>query len=389
MAILITAASAQGVLLLGAGIGDVGPELGIGPAELGVLTALFFGSAAFTSAPAGRLVQRIGWQKAVRIIALAEGSLLLAIAALAHSQVVLGLLLTTMGAVYGLANPAANQALADHVDPKHRGVLFGLKHAGIPTATLLAGGAVPVIILSFGWRTAFVVAAGLAFMLLFVVPRGDFDPSAHHLEEDPRRTVEPLPRSLLKWLAVTGLLGTISVVGLSTFLVSSLVDDGFTDATAGWIQFGGALFSIASRISYGWATDRFGGKGFAAVATLNAIGGLVFLAFVPASGWWLAILVGLGFATAWGWPGLFTYSVVNANPSTAAASSALAYSGVFAGAALGPLLIGWIIDEVSFEASWVFTAGCLVVAAVIMAWTGRQVVNREVSGTGVTRSSHP
>ena len=376
MSILTIASSAQGVMLLGAGIGEIGPELGIGPEQLGLLTALYFGAAAVTSSPAGRVVERIGWQKALRINATAIGVLLLMIARFANSSVVFGALLLAMGAIYGLANPATNQALADHIDPSRRGVIFGLKHAGIPVATLLAGAAVPVIILNSGWRSAFVVAAAIAFSLLLIVPGGEFPATAHRFEEDPRRTVEPLPRSMLGWLALVGLLGTISVAGLSSFLVSSLVHDGFTAATAGWIQFSGAAFSIAGRIGFGWVTDRHGGKGFTAMTALIGIGGVVFLAFVPASGWWYAILVAIAFATAWGWPGLFTYAVVNANSSTAAASSGFAYSGMFAGAAAGPILIGEIIERASFEAAWIFTAVCLLIAAVVVAWVSRQIVPR-------------
>ena len=385
MSILITAASVQGVLLLGAGIGDVGPELDIGPSELGILTALFFIASSITSGPAGRLVARIGWQTAVRVNAAAIGLLLLLIAGAANSTVALGGILIAMGAIYGLANPAANQALADHVDPRHRGLIFGLKHAGIPTSTLLAGGAVPIIILNFGWRWAYVVAAAIAFSLLLIVPRGEFAPSAHDLDEDPHRAVEPLRADLLRWLAAAGLLGTVSVVGLSTFLVASLVDDGFGEATAGWIQFGGALFSIVARVTYGLVTDRHGLKGFSTVAALLGVGGLVFLAFVPANGWTFAFLVGAGFATAWGWPGLFTYSVVNANSRTAAASSATAYAGIFAGAALGPVVVGEIIDRASFEASWVFVGVCLLIAATAMAWVGRQVVSRPLDSPSPAR----
>jgi len=378
MSILITAASVLGVLLLGAGIGDVGPEFGIGPSQLGVLTALFFISSSVTSGPAGRLVARVGWQAAVRFNAAAIGVLLLVIAGFVCSTIVLGAILAMMGAVYGLANPAVNQALADHVDPHRRGLLFGLKHAGIPTSTLLAGGAVPLIILNFGWRWAFVVGAVVAFSLLLIVPTGRFEPSAQHLAEDPRRTVEPLRPKVLRWLAAAGLLGTVSVVGLSTFLVASLVDDGFGEATAGWIQFGGALFSIVARVSYGLVADRFGLRGFALVAALFGVGGLVFLAFIPAGGWPFAFLIGAGFATAWGWPGLFTYSVVNANTATAAASSATAYAGVFAGAALGPIVVGEIIDRASFEASWIFIGGCLIVASAAMFWVSRQVISRDI-----------
>lgn len=376
MSILVVASSAVGVMLLGAGIGDIGPDLDIGAGEIGILTAAFFTAAALTSSKAGRLVARIGWQRAVRINAVLMAVLLIAIATLVDNPWTMALALASMGATYSLANPAVNQALADHVDPRRRGSFFGLKHAGIPTATLLAGLAVPVIILNFGWRTAYATAAAMAIGIIFLVPRGPVPASTEHHEEDPRRAVEPLPAAALRRLAVAGTLATIGVVGLSTFLVASLVEDGFADGPAGWIQFGGALFSVLARVSYGVFTDRTGTRGYATVSVLYGIGALVYLSWIPATGAVLAVLVIVAYATAWGWPGLYTYSVVNANTATAAASSGVSQAGVFTGAALGPLVVGQIIERASFDASWAFIAGCLLAASVVMASVSRGVVGR-------------
>ncbi len=378
MSILLAASSAVGVMLLGAGIGDIGPELDIGPGEIGILTAAFFTAAALTSSRAGQVVETIGWQKAVRITAALIGTLLLAIAAFVDSSWRMGLALALMGATYSLANPAANQALADHVHPKRRGSFFGLKHAGIPTATLLAGVAVPVIIINFGWRTAYATAAVLAFSLIWLVPRGSIPATAEHHDEDPRRTVEPLSDTALRKLALAGMLATIGVVGLSTFLVASLVEDGFADGPAGWLQFGGAIFSVLARVSYGVVADRTGTRGFASVSALYGIGAFVYLSWIPTTGAALAVLVVVAYATAWGWPGLYTYSVVNANTATAAKSSGVSQAGIFAGAALGPLIVGQIIERASFDASWGFIAGCLLAASMVMASVSRAVVGRSL-----------
>ena len=66
-AILIVTVSTQPVFLLGAGFLRIGDELGFGPAGLGVLTAAFFLTASIASAPLGRVVERIGWQRAMRL----------------------------------------------------------------------------------------------------------------------------------------------------------------------------------------------------------------------------------------------------------------------------------------------------------------------------------
>ena len=70
-------------------------------------------------------------------------------------------------------------------------------------------------------------------------------------------------------------------------------------------------------------------------------------------------LVLLAFATGWGWPGLMTFTVVNANIGTPAASSAITQAGVFLGAGVGPLVLGGLIDNVSRTASWTTVAACL------------------------------
>lgn len=49
-------------------------------------------------------------------------------------------------------------------------------------------------------------------------------------------------------------------------------------------------------------------------------------------------------------------------------------TGIFVGAATGPLLLGQIIERAGFEASWAFTAGCLLAAAVVMVAVNRSAV---------------
>jgi cyanate permease len=60
-----------------------------------------------------------------------------------------------------------------------------------------------------------------------------------------------------------------------------------------------------------------------------------------------------------------TFTVVNANIGTPAASSAITQAGVFLGAGIGPLVLGWLIDNVSRAASWTTVAVCLAIASII------------------------
>jgi MFS family permease len=369
LAILIVVVSTQPVFLLGAAFLSVGPELGFGTTGLGVLTAGFFLSASLASAPLGRVVQRIGWKQAVRFNATASGVILLLIAGVARSVVVLSLLMVLGGFVYGLANPAANLVLAEHVDPRRRAMTFGLKHAGIPASTLLAGLAIPAVIVHAGWRSAYGLAALVSVAVWALTLLAD-EPSAPQTGEDPVRRVAPLTTRLLVGLALGASLATWGAIALSTYLVAAAVDRGLTEPQAGWLLFAGSAASIAARVGVGQLTDRAEGRGFAAIAALTGTGVLVFLLLGFASGTGFVVLVLAAFATGWGWPGLMTFTVVNANTGTAATSSGITQAGIFFGAGAGPIVLGVIVDRWGFKVIWLVVAVALAVASIVVATVG-------------------
>ena len=369
LAVSIVVVSTQPVFLLGAAFLSIGPEFGFGTTGLGVLTAAFFLSASAASAPLGRLVQRVGWQRAVRFNATISGVILMLIALVAHNLVVFASLIVVGGIVYGLANPAANLALAEHVDPARRATTFGLKHAGIPASTLLAGLAIPVVILHTGWRTAYVFAAlfGVVVWLLAAgeLTPGDVPPA------DTRRRVEPMTTRLLLGLAVGASMATWGAIALSTYLVAAAVDRGFTEAAAGWLLFAGSAASIAGRVTVGYVTDRRNGRGFGAMTALTAFGVIVFWLFGTVTGVAFSGLVLAAFATGWGWPGLMTFTVVNANTGSAARSSGITQAGIFFGAGAGPVVIGVVAERWGFDAIWILVGAALAVASVAIAAVGR------------------
>lgn len=376
LAIAIVVVSTQPVFLLGAGFLEIGPEFGFGTTGLGALTAAFFLTASLSSAPLGRVVQRIGWQQAMRINAAVSGVILVVIALGAHSLGVFAALIVAAGLVYGLANPAANQALADHVNPYKLALTFGLKHAGIPTSTLVAGLAIPVVMVSFGWRPAFAVSALLAPVVWLLIPSHVSVPDAKPPPADPRRFVAPLNTALLVGLAVGAALATWAAIALSTYLVAAAVDRGLSEVEAGWLLFSGSAASIAGRIAAGRITDRVGGRGFAAIAGLTGSGVGIFLLLGMVSGWLFSLLVLAAFATGWGWPGLMTYTVVNANVGTAASSSGITQAGIFFGAGLGPIILGLVADRWSFDAVWFVVAAALALAAITVGLVGRTATSR-------------
>lgn len=377
LSILVVALSTQPAFLLGAAFLQLEADIGLTPTTLGVLTAVFFLTASLSSAPFGRLVERIGWRTAMRINAAVAAGVLLAIGAFGRSIGVIAGLLVVGGIAYGFANPAANKALAERVDPGRRGLIFGLKHAGIPTSTLLAGLALPALVLTVGWPATFAAAALLAPMVWLLIPDDGHEPAAISGVDEPAHGAAPLTFMQLIGLATAAALATWAAISLSTFLVAAAVDADLTEGNAGLLLFAGSLASIVARISAGATNDRYRGRGFGALVVLLGLGSMVFLALRSTTGAGFVVLVVAAFATGWGWPGLMTFTVVNANVATAAASSGITQAGIFLGAGAGPVVLGWTIDQAGFGASWLLVAAALAVAAVIVGGVGMRVRLRE------------
>ena len=377
LSVLVISLSTQPVFLLAAGFFEIGSDLGFSTTGLGALTASFFLTAAAMSPIMGRLVQRIGWRSAMRINAVASSALLLAIAALARSIVVFGFLLLISATAYGLSNPSTNLCLAGHVDPQRRAFIFGIKHAGIPASTLLAGLALPTFILSVGWRWAYVAVATLGVVVLLLIPEASPDVPATDSVRDPRNSVSPLTTARLNSLAIASTIAILAAAALGTYLVAATVELGYSQPAAGLLLSGGSAASITSRLTAGHLTDRIGSPGFGGITILATAGAIAIALLSASSGGLFAALVLVAFATGWGWPGLMTYAVVNANPDTVAESSAITHAGVFLGFGAGPLVLGFVADRWSFDAVWIIVAVALAAAAAIVTLVGRSAVAAE------------
>lgn len=363
------------MFLVGATFLQLEQDIALTTTGLGAAAALFFLTASTTSTALGRVVERIGWRASMRINSVFSAMILVGIALFAETALSLSLLLVAGGAVYGLANPSANKALAELVQPERRGLIFGLKHSGIPTSTLLAGLAVPTLALTIGWRFAFAFASLLLPVIWLLLASDNDDPIDLTSDENSFRRVAPMSTSQIAALAAAAALATWAAVSLSTFLIGAAVDASLSESGAGMLLFVGSLASISTRVVAGSLTDRRRSRGFVGLAVLMGVGSLVFVALSGASGFWFIGFVLLAFATGWGWPGLMTFTVVNANIGTPAASSAITQAGVFLGAGLGPLVLGWLIENVSRSAAWTTVAACLGIASIVT--------------LGVSRSTRP
>lgn len=341
--------------------------LGIEESGVGLVVGAFFGMSALVSTWMGRLAQRLGWVGSVRVAALGAASTLFVTPIVARSILPLAVVTVAGGTALAMAHPAVNLALARCTPPRRQGLAYGFKHAAIPAATAVAGLGLPFIAIPLGWRWVYALGGVMALVAAAMVPRsgpryetGGVSGSSGRAEARPD---SPLP--LLVVVAVGAGLGIFGMDALATFLVPYGTDIGFGEAASGILLALGSAMGILVRVLAGWLVDRRATGGLVTVTAFLAVGaggiGLM------ATGSEAALVVGslLAFTFGWGWSGLFTYAVVIRNPAAPGAATGITMTGVYVGAAAGPMLFGFIAED-SFIAAWVIMAAALGVGALLM-----------------------
>lgn len=373
-AVVYTGVGALPVFLISAQILQLEREIGFGVGRLGLATATFFGSAALAANPAGRLVARVGPGRSLRI-----GGLLTlvscVIAGTAMTWWVLPLATAVGGAGNGLIQVASNMAIFDGVAVRRQGLGFGAKQASVPAASVLAGISLPAIGLIFGWRWVFALAGLIALALVLSAPQLDM---ARAAKRNEGRVGRP-PLSLLL-LSVGGICGAMAGNGLSLFIVPSAVDIGITEAAAGAVLAVCSILVVAVRLGAGWTVDRHESRGHIEMAWLagaGAAGALVLLAS-SAPGWYL-VAMPIAVLGAWGWPGIFFFTVVHSYPEFPARASGLALSGNLTGTVIGPLIVGALAGRSDYRGAWTFVAATAMISALAFLASHRVKVRSEIS----------
>ena len=371
-------------------------SLSFGEAQLGIAVAAFFCTAAIFSVALGGLVERMGARKSLLISSLVSSCVLLAMAIAVHSWGDLVLALIIGGVANGLAQPSANLYLAKGVSRDRQGFAFGLKQSAMPMATLIGGASVPLIALTIGWRWAFGLAVllpllGGASVLLKEGERviyrheGSVSPLLPQRRDDetaganngPKEQSLSYERAILDHssrfpygafiaLAVGAALGVSASNCLGAYTVSTVVSSGLSPVVAGAVAAGGAGVCVAARLVVGVRADRRNSKHLVVVATMLALGAVGFLGLATTVPELVIIGEALAFGLGWGWNGLFNYSVVRLYPAAPGKATGVTQTGVYTGAALGPLGFGLLLEHSSYSLAWSVAAGEALIGAAAM-----------------------
>jgi len=373
-AVIYTGVGVLPLFLISAQILQLEREIDFGVGRLGLATAAFFGAAALAANPAGRLVARVGPGQGLRI----GGLLTLAACVVAGTATVwwvLPLASAIGGTGNGLIQVASNLAIFDGVAIRRQGLGFGAKQASVPMASVLAGISLPLVGLVFGWRWVFALAGVIALILVVSAPQLDMARAASRNEG---RIGKP-PLSLLL-LSVGGITGAMAGNGLSLFIVPSAVDVGISEAAAGGVLAACSLLVVAVRLLAGWIVDRNETRGHIEMAWLagaGAVGAFVLLmSSMPAL---YLISMPIAVLGAWGWPGIFFFTVVHSYPEFPARASGLALSGNLTGTVIGPLIVGALAGRSNYPGAWLFVTAMSAISAVAFVASYRERNRASVS----------
>jgi MFS family permease len=358
------AVDAVGVLpifLTGAMAVQLRDDIGLSIDSLGIVYASYFTFAALFSTPLAHASERLGAGWSLRIGTSIYIVAFLGIAGLATAPVILSAFIALSGVATALTRTATSVLIARNVETGRQGLAFGLKHSSIPIASLLAGLSVPAFALSVGWHWAYVAAAVLSVLVLIVIPRSS-DRSA------PRSTDGQADMSLaaLLFASVSFGLGSSAAASLGAYTVSTIVDAGMSEGSAGLLVATGSIVGLVSRLAVGHWSDRRPGSQLDLVSWMLAMGGVGFLLLGVGEEWVMLLAVPISFATGWAWLGSYNLAMVRLNPVAPGAAVGITQTGAFVGAIAGPIGLGLLAEEVSFSAAWLAAATASIAAASII-----------------------
>jgi MFS family permease len=342
-------------------------EFGISRAQVGLLVTSTALVGALASPYFGRLTDRMGAVRATRATLMVGAATM---AGLASSPIYGVLLLAALvaGVGNGWSNPATNALIVENVPPGERGVVTGIKQAGVQAGIFLAGLLLPVFTALWNWRVAlalFIVVplAGLAGMA------GVKDSTRHHHLLGGEERAVPVS---VKWIGVYGTISGMATSAMLGFLPLFAEEDQLWSPTAaGSLVAAIGLTGVVARITWPSVAERLLGHGrtLRLLAFLSACSaGLLALAALKILPSWILVPAALllaGGAMAWNAVGMLAVMDL-AGPGVVGRGTGVVLLGFLLGYSAGAPLMGLSVDALgSYGPGWFVAAGLLLLASFI------------------------
>ncbi len=339
-------------------------EFGVSRTVMGLAASVVYVCAAFVSPPMGRWADGLGGRLAVVVVFVTVGVGLGFIGlAPAFWLVLVGCVLAGVG--QAMANPATNHLISTEAPPGGRGVLTGIKQAGVQVGNAVGGTALPAAVVAVGWRGTVVGTAVFALSVLVLIPTI----GAEHARRPARPAKQALGPRTGTITAYGGLLGFpagATVAFLTLFGIEAL---DFSPVSAAALLTIVGVVGIGGRLGVGTISERILGHrtSLMVMAVLSATGfgllavaaqGLVWVVY-PA-----AVFIGLG---------LMPFNVIlnlvamedNSTDQLGRASGVM-MTGFFVGLATGAPALGRLVDTFGFyQPGWIVCAVLSIAAALV------------------------
>ncbi|MBW3654192.1 MAG: MFS transporter, partial [Actinobacteria bacterium] len=241
---------------------------------------------------------------------------------------------------------------------------------------LLSGLSVPALALTVGWRAVFAVAVLPALVVTVVGGRLTSD----HVPPRARTGHLQTRSRLLVALSAAAALGSMGGNSTAAFLVSAAVAEGVEQGAAGLLLAAASLTSVLIRVTAGGLVDRRGSEGLRACALLLVAGSVGYLLLALSGHWLLVIGALVAMGCGWGWPGVFQFAVVSRNRGAPATATGITQTGVYVGAAAGPVIFG-ALAGVSYSLAWGLLA-VLALAGAAVAAVARRAIDAAPAASG-------
>lgn len=355
-------------------------------AAVGLITSATFAGSMSIALVSGLIVDNLGPKKTIKISygILAAGALL---AYFSNTYFMLVAAYFLIGFGYGMVTPATNSAIMDGYYPNHTSPM-GIKQSGVPMGTILATLALPLIVIHFNLKTAFLfLFIVTAFIGIFIKGEKNYHGSlakgtnvVNHVRDilhDRRLIILSVLTAFLSWGQQAVFTFFVLFVGSRNYYVL-VAENMFIVLLVG---------SVIGRIIWPPITQRlFGGHriiNYSLIIFLIAVS-FIILPFVAFSLYEVIIMAFILGFTAVAWNSNYVTIVSEIAPKgNVGTYSGISMMIISVGSILGTPISGYIVDVTgSFSIMWIVLGLSLLGTSAAFLAVGSRIMGKpEMPGT--------
>ncbi|HKA40389.1 MAG TPA: MFS transporter [Burkholderiales bacterium] len=357
----------------------IGKELGLSYTEIGVIMAVQNAVGAISNIPGGMIVDTVGKKGYLMAISLFWVGFPYALMSLTHSYWMLLACVTLVGMGNNLWHPAAISTLAYRY-PDRKGLVIAFHGVGGNLADATAPLVVGALLVWFSWRNVVVmnVVPGLVMAALILTMLGAFTVTSARdaINAGVRsRGVRAYLKdfgSLLKnrelmLVAIGSAFRTMTQVGLLTFLpVYLLYEMHYSKFTVGVCLAVMQISGMAASAIGGHLSDKWGRKRIVMSSMVLSGVTIVFMALAGKSPAFVFFIALVGFFLYFMRPVLQAWAVESTPREMAGSGVAVQFGIQAAGSAVAPAIFGMIADHYSINTAFLFLAGTIIFANLLI-----------------------